>query len=127
LAFSSSFSTVSQNNQQFSKIDNVMFVCISFYHKQLILIFATIGILLSLWHLIRFKNITLLGYLINIFPEEIVSELTVLREQLTKEKKSIWLIRLSLFHQILTLVWAIYIQINLDNLTLSLRDRRIDK
>jgi hypothetical protein len=73
------------------------------------------------------KGITFSDRLICYFPEEIVSELAALREQLTKEKKLNWLIRSILFYQILTLVWGIYIQINIDNLTLPSRDRRIDK
>ncbi|WP_310487097.1 hypothetical protein [Chamaesiphon sp. VAR_69_metabat_338] len=61
------------------------------------------------------------------FSEEIVAELSALRERLTNEQKLTWLIRFILFYQILTLVWGIYIQINIDNLTLPSRDRRIDK
>jgi hypothetical protein len=113
-----------------------MFVYISFYDKQLILIFAAIGILLILWqlilwHLIQFKDITLLDYLINIFPEDIVDDivanLAALRERLTKEEKSPWLVQFILFCQILTLAWGICIEMNIDNITLPSRDRRIDK
>jgi hypothetical protein len=75
----------------------------------------------------QFKGLTFSDRLICYFPEEIAAELTALQEQLTKEKKSTLLIRFILFYQILTLVWGIYIQIKIDNLTLPSRDRRIDK
>lgn len=84
-------------------------------------------LLLKLLHSQQVKGITFSVNLKSYFSDDIVAELAALRERLTKENKSTWRIRISLFYQILTLVWGIYIQINIDNLTLPSRDRRIDK
>jgi hypothetical protein len=84
-------------------------------------------LLLMLRSIQQFKAITFSDHLICYFSEEIVSELVALRDRLTKEKKSTWLIRFILFYQILTLGWGIYIQIDIDNRTLPSRDRKIDK
>jgi hypothetical protein len=75
----------------------------------------------------RLKNLAFSDFVFCYFPEEIVAELVALSEILTNDRKSIWLIRFILFHQILTLAWGIYVQINIDNLTLHSSDRRIDK
>ncbi len=84
-------------------------------------------LLLMLRSLQQVKGITFSDHLICYFSEEIVAELAALREQLTDEEKPTWLIRFILSYQILTLIWGIYIRINIDNLTLPSRDRRIDK
>jgi hypothetical protein len=88
---------------------------------------ALVLLLLNLRHFQKFKEITFLGHLKCYFSDEIVAELVALREKLTKEGKSTWVVKFTLFYQILTLVWGIYIQINIDNLTLPSSDRRIDK
>jgi cytochrome bd-type quinol oxidase subunit 1 len=121
-----------EENIIFSKLEQRASVHSKLVNQQLrMMIMFVIGTLSSfLTSILMFrqvKDVTFTGYLLYSFPEEIISELAALREQLTKQKRSTWLIRSILFYQILTLVWGIYIQINIDNLTLPSRDRRIDK
>jgi HEAT repeats len=86
-------------------------------------------LLLKLLHSQQVKGITF--YLKCYFPEDIIEDvvanLAVLRERLTKEEKSPLLIQFILFCQILTLAWGICIEMNIDNITLPSRDQRIDK
>lgn len=83
-------------------------------------------LLLMLQNLRQLQGITWVGYLNFYFPEEVVAELAALRAQLTQTQKSTWLIRYILFYEVLTLIWAFYIQITIDNFWLPSSDRRID-
>jgi hypothetical protein len=64
------------------------------------------------------------GYLGCYFPEEAVGELIALRRELTHTKKSRIVIEITLLYVVFTLIWAFYIQINIENLWLPSKDQR---
>jgi hypothetical protein len=70
------------------------------------------------------QRITWKDHITCYFPEEVVSELSALRGELTQTKKSTLLIETTLLYVIFTLIWAFYIQINIDNLWLPSKDQR---
>jgi HEAT repeat protein len=80
--------------------------------------------LLTLFCLKELQRIVWEDYLICYFPEEVVSELSALRSELTQAKKSTLLVETTLLYVIFTLIWAFYIQINIDNLWLPSKDQR---
>jgi HEAT repeat protein len=79
---------------------------------------------LTLFSLRELQRIVWQDHLICYFPEEVVGELIVLRRELTQAKKSKLLIETTLLYVIFTLIWAFYIQINIDNLWLPSKDQR---
>jgi hypothetical protein len=81
-------------------------------------------LVLTLFSLRELQRIIWQDYLICYFPEEVVGELTALRHELTQAKKSPLLVEITLLHVIFTLLWAFYIQINIDNLWLPSKDQR---
>jgi HEAT repeat protein len=74
----------------------------------------------------HFQGITWSGYWICYFPEEVVQDLADLSDRLAQEGKTTRQIRTRIYAEILTLIWAFYIQINIENLWLPKGDRRID-
>jgi HEAT repeat protein len=64
------------------------------------------------------------GHLICYFPEEVVGELIAFRHELIQEKKPMILIETTLLCVVFTLIWAFYIQINIENLWLPSKDQR---
>jgi hypothetical protein len=87
---------------------------------------ASLTLLVLLMQRYRVQGITWAGYMNCCFPEEVVAELLALCEGLTQAKKSPWLIRIILLYQVCTLIWAFYIQINLENLSLPPGHRGTD-
>jgi hypothetical protein len=83
-------------------------------------------LLLMLQQLRRFQGIAWSGYWICYFPEEVVQDLADLSDRLAQEGKTPRQIRTRIYAEILTLIWAFYIQINIENLWLPKGDRRID-
>ncbi len=98
---------------------------------------AMLSLLLSLpilaillFVMMRFRtpsNISFETQFIIFFPEECIAELGVLIRRMKKEKASPWEIRLCLLQEVLTLFWAFYIQIQLDNLRLPSGKNKIDE
>jgi PBS lyase HEAT-like repeat len=80
--------------------------------------------LLTLLSLKELQRIVWKDHLTCYFPEEVVSELSALRGELTQTKKSILLVETTLLYVIFTLIWAFYIQINIENLSLPSKDQR---
>jgi HEAT repeat len=81
-------------------------------------------LLLTLFCLKELQRITWKDHITCYFPEEVVSELSALRGELTQTKKSTLLVETTLLYVIFTLIWAFYIQINIDNLWLPSKDQR---
>lgn len=65
--------------------------------------------------------------IIAFLPEECVAELGILIKRMKKENASPWEIRLRLMTELLYLFWALYIQIQLENLWLPSQDHEIDE
>jgi hypothetical protein len=85
------------------------------------------SLLLFLLTLFSFQQLYRIGwqeYIVCYFPEEVVGELIALRRELTKAEKSTLFIETKLLHEVLTLIWAFYIQINIENLSLPSKDQR---
>jgi HEAT repeats len=82
------------------------------------------SLLLTLFCLQELQRIAWKNHLICYFPDEVVGELIALRRELTKAEKSTLFIETKLFHEVLTLIWAFYIQINIENLWLPSKDQR---
>jgi hypothetical protein len=80
--------------------------------------------LLTLFSLKELQKILWKDHLTCYFPEEIVGELIALRQELTQAKKSRIIIETTLLYVVFTLIWAFYIQINIDNLWLPSKDQR---
>lgn len=74
--------------------------------------------LLILVGLVNATSIPLTGQLIFFIPEECVAELGVLHGRLIKQQTPIWKVRLMMLWCVLSLMWAFYIQINIENLGL---------
>jgi hypothetical protein len=72
------------------------------------------------------KSIHLIVLLKLFFPDEIVAEMKALHEKLSLEKKSSWYIRTKLFYEFITLIWALNVQIKIDNLHLPSKQRNVD-
>lgn len=96
-------------------------------------LFFGISLILSLLLVIRLisqlrysKSLHTNAYWITYLPEECVSELTVLRKRMEKQKLSPWEIRLQLMQEFLSLLWVFYVQIKLSNLRLPGSDHQID-
>jgi hypothetical protein len=68
-----------------------------------------------------------LMYLRIYFPEEVVAEFIALHTQLVNKKESIWLIRVKMIRQFLSLIWAFYFQIKIDNIRSRFDNERINK
>jgi hypothetical protein len=71
--------------------------------------------------LLRQRNrisLTLTGQLICFFPEECIAELEALHEKMKSEQRSNWLIHMIMLQNFLGLLWAFYVQINIENLWL---------
>ncbi|EKU97597.1 hypothetical protein Lepto7375DRAFT_6802 [Leptolyngbya sp. PCC 7375] len=67
------------------------------------------------------------AHIIAFLPEEYVAELGYLQHRLKKSKATPWQIRRRLIHEFVLLIWAYYIQVQLDNLFLdSNQDHTID-
>jgi hypothetical protein len=81
-------------------------------------------LMLTLFSFRELQKIIWQDHLICYFPEEVVGELTALRHELTQANKSPLLVEITLLHVIFTLIWAVYIQINIDNLWLPSKDQR---
>ena len=87
----------------------------------LILGLLSLVIGISLLFLLRLRNatsISLTGQLICFIPEECVAELGVQHSRLIKRRIPIWKVRLMMLGCVLGLMWAFYIQINIENLGL---------
>ena len=78
--------------------------------------FCFIVVLLLLLRQQNRISLSLTGQLICFLPEECIAELEALRQQLKSEHHSIWLIRRIMFWTFLNLLWALYFQINIENL-----------
>ena len=94
-------------------------------------LFVLIGVALLAFALLvillRQRNptsLSLTGQLNLVFPEECVAELGALREQLIVKGYPGWVVRLRMAQEILELVLAIYLQINIDNLWLPQKGSR---
>lgn len=74
-------------------------------------------------------SLNLIGQLITFIPEECVAELGALYQQKKSEQHSIWFIRTIMLWSFLELLWAFYIQINVENLWLpnSKERKKIDE
>jgi HEAT repeat protein len=81
-------------------------------------------LLLTLFSLRQLHRISWQGHLICYFPREVVGELIAFRGELTQAKKPTILIETTLLYVVFTLIWAFYIQINIDNLWLPSKDQR---
>jgi HEAT repeat protein len=81
-------------------------------------------LVLAWFYLRQLQRIVWQDHLICYFPEEAVSELIAFRCELTQAKKPTILIETTLLYVIFTLIWAFYIQINIDNLWLPSKDQR---
>jgi PBS lyase HEAT-like repeat len=81
-------------------------------------------LVLTLFALRELQRILWKDHLTCYFPEEVVGELIVLRQELTQAKKYRIIIETTLLYVVFTLIWAFYIQINLDNLWLPSKDQR---
>jgi HEAT repeats len=81
-------------------------------------------LLLTLLCLKEMQRIAWKDHLTCYFPEETVGELIALRHELTQAKKPTVLVEAKLLYVIFTLIWAFYIQINIDNLWLPSKDQR---
>ena len=73
------------------------------------------------------RNNLFLKFLTNTFPEEAVAEFYALYRQLIYESKSKWFIYRTLSCKILSLMWAFYIEIKIDDLMSPPIDQKIDK
>ncbi len=81
-------------------------------------------LMLTLFSLRELQRILWKDYLICYLPEEAVGEMIAFRRKLTQAKKSKLLIETKLLYEIFTLIWAFYIQINIENLWLPSKDQR---
>ncbi len=81
-------------------------------------------LLLTFFSLQQLQRIGWRGHLICYFPDEVVSELIAFRRELTETNKSPLSIETRLLYVVFTLIWAFYIQINIDNLWLPSKDQR---
>ena len=72
------------------------------------------------------KFICLIVLLKLFLPDDIVAEMTALGEKLFLEKKSIWHVRAKLFYEFIRLLWALNVQIKIDNLHLPSKQRNVD-
>jgi PBS lyase HEAT-like repeat len=81
-------------------------------------------LLLTLFSLRQLHRISWQGHLICYFPKEVVSELIAFRRELTQSKKPTILIEITLLYVVFTLIWAFYVQINIENLWLPSKDQR---
>lgn len=71
--------------------------------------------------LLRQRNqifLPLTGQLIIVLPEEYIADLEAFYQQMKSEERSIWFIRKKMLWTILELLWALHIQINVENLWL---------
>jgi hypothetical protein len=91
-------------------------------------IFASITslylLLLALFSLRQLQKVIWKDYLICYFPDEVVGELIAFRRELTEANKSTLSIETRLLYVVFTLIWAFYIQINIENLWLPSKDQR---
>lgn len=109
----------------FDKPDNAVFIRAGFISG--ISFFLCVVLLVKLMIQLKYsKSIHANAHWIAYLPEECVSELTVLRKRMEKQKLSLWQIRLQLTQEFLSLLWVFYIQVKLDNLRLPGGDRPID-
>jgi hypothetical protein len=63
-------------------------------------------------------SLPLTGQLIIVLPEECIVELEDFHQQIKFEKRSAWVIRMIMLWTVLELLWALHIQINVENLWL---------
>ncbi|MHC5725738.1 MAG: hypothetical protein ACYTXY_16705, partial [Nostoc sp.] len=81
---------------------------------------SALSFILMLLLLLRRNQISLplTGQLIIFLPEECIVELEALHQQIKSEEDSIWVIRMIMLWTVLELLWALHIQINVENLWL---------
>lgn len=81
-------------------------------------------LVLTLFALRELQIILWKDHMICYFSEEVVGELIALRRELTQAKKPRILIEITLLYVVLTLIWAFYIQINIENLWSPSKNQR---
>ncbi|MBD2168654.1 hypothetical protein H6G04_30200 [Calothrix membranacea FACHB-236] len=87
-------------------------------HQFILLGISALCFILILLLLLRQRNrisLTLTGQLIIVLPEECITELEALHQQMKSEERSIWVIRTIMLWSVLELLWAFHIQINVEN------------
>ena len=83
--------------------------------------------LISLLLLARQRSsLSFTGQLLGIFPEECVAEITALQQRIKATGKPEWYVQVRVLQEMLELILALYVQINLDNLRLPGNNQRID-
>jgi len=94
----------------------------------LILGLSLLGFITLLLLLLKPQNqkcLTLTGQLF--FPEEYIAELEALHQRMKSQQRPLWFIQLRMFQEVVELLWAFYIHINVENLWLPGRHNEIDE
>lgn len=73
----------------------------------------------------RNAEVTKLGLML-FLPEDIALEVLKLRERLLLTRKSIWYVRIKITYEFIRLIWAIHVQIRIDNLRWPSKQRNVD-
>jgi hypothetical protein len=110
-------------------------ICSAILHFSKDFIFYVVNFLTSLSTLLnliarhqkRLKYITLSDFLKHCFPDEVVAEVTAFHIRLIDRRESVLSIRTKLLWQFLSLIWAFYFQIKIDNLRSRFNHQRNDK
>ena len=79
---------------------------------------SVFGLIIMSLLLLRMRNqisLSFTGQLICFIPEEFVAELEALSKQLKSNNYPVWLVQMIIFKCFLRLIFALYIQINIDN------------
>ncbi|NES00493.1 MAG: hypothetical protein F6J86_43060 [Symploca sp. SIO1B1] len=72
------------------------------------------------------RDYDITGKLARILPEECIGELEALHQRMKSQQRPLWFIQLRMLQEVVELLWAFYIQINLENLWLPGKNNRID-
>ena len=70
---------------------------------------------------------TITGKLAHLLPEECVAELEALHQRMKSQQRPLLFIQLRMLQEVVELLWAFYIHINLENLWLPGGYNRIDE
>ncbi len=93
---------------------------------------SVLGLITIVFLLLRQRvqiSVTFTGQFILIFPEECVAELEALYQQMKSNELADWYIRIIILRNFLELLWAFYVQINIENFRLPKTNghRKIDE
>ncbi|NES24255.1 MAG: hypothetical protein F6K41_36420 [Symploca sp. SIO3E6] len=94
----------------------------------LILGLSALSLITLLLLLLKQQNqvsLTLTGELF--FPEECIAELEALHQRMKSQQQPLWFIQFRMLQEIVELLWAFYIHINLENLWLPGKHNSIDE